>query len=333
MKRFLIFVLILNGCVSIPKKIHYLDYAYLPLSKFSPQNLKIDILSRTISCNIKNKNFKFILNTPLCSIEDNLYLLEAPVILRKGKVFLPKSFENYFKKRAFQTIKYKRLKIEHVVLDPGHGGKDPGAISKRGLKEKDVVLDICRRIKRILEKEGIKVTLTRTTDKFLTLKERTELANRAKADLFLSIHANANRSSKLKGFEIYFYSPKITDPQALLTYRLEEKKYIKESRLKKILCDMILSEKRAETFKLAEYLIKSLRAQNIRFRTMRGAPFYVLRNTYIPALLLEVGYLTNPTEEKFLRNPYYREQLAEAISQSIISFNKDFGERIIQVKK
>ena len=66
---------------------------------------------------------------------------------------------------------------------------------------------------------------------------------------------------------------------------------------------------------------------------MRGAPFYVLRNTYIPALLLEVGYLTNPTEEKFLRNPYYREQLAEAISQSIISFNKDFGERIIQVKK
>ncbi len=335
MKKYLVLILILIGCAPLRYQPPYLRFKYIPLSELSPQNLKINILTRTVSCNIKGNSLRFILNTPLFSVGEELHYLNAPVILKKGKIFVPERLKKYLKKRAFQIIRYRRLKIDHVVLDPGHGGKDPGAISKKGTREKDIVLDIAKRIKRILEREGIKVTMTRDRDIFLTLKERAELANRVKADLFLSIHANANRYSRIKGFEIYFYSPKTTDPQALLAYRLEGEKYkeVKEGTIKKILCDMILLEKKAESFKIAEYLIKSLKTQNIRFRTMRGASFYVLRNTYIPALLLEVGYLTNSTEEKFLKNSYYREQLAEAISQSIISFNRDFGERIVKIKK
>ena len=223
-----------------------------------------------------------------------------------------------------------------LVLDAGHGGHDPGATGAGGLKEKDVVLDVTKRLARILEAGGgIKVSLSRTGDYFIPLKERTSFANGLRADLFVSIHANAHRVSASEGVETYFLSSEATDNEARAVAAFEngvialEPNRPKEDILKSILWDMAQSEFQEESSHLAEILQDSLaRSLRLQNRGVKQAAFYVLGGAAMPAVLVEVGFVTNPKEERRLSDEGYREQVARAVATGLIDYKRRYDQRM-----
>ncbi len=217
----------------------------------------------------------------------------------------------------------------HIVVDAGHGGKDPGAISRNGTQEKNITLDISQRLKQNLEAKGFKVTMTRDRDVFLSLEERTEIATRVKADLFVSIHANSSPTRSVDGLEVYslrdLHATERRDPQRLKNQRLLLKSLAMKSSdqsLDAIVADMLYNYKMAESHLLAAYVNKgtSLKASVVS-RGVKRAGFHVLRNTLVPAVLVEVGFLTNTHEEMMLRRGDYRQKLADGIAASLVSFS------------
>ncbi|MBF0458815.1 MAG: N-acetylmuramoyl-L-alanine amidase [Nitrospirae bacterium] len=215
-----------------------------------------------------------------------------------------------------------------IVIDPGHGGHDPGAMSKSGLKEKDVVLDISLQLARILrEKYYFEVYMTRSEDKFISLDERTAIANAKRADMFVSVHANANNSPSLKGIETYFLNFSNSD-EALRVAARENAISIKQmkevqSDLSLILASLARESKRDESLRLAHYVQKSMIAKlgktyrGITDHGVKQALFYVLVGASMPSALVEVSYITNHTEERLLTTEAYKEHIAEAIAAGI----------------
>lgn len=231
-------------------------------------------------------------------------------------------------KMEAQSEKTYERKIRVVVIDPGHGGHDPGAVAN-GVKEKEVVLEIARKVKKRLEKLGIKVILTRNGDYFVTLGERARIAQRNKADLFVSIHCNyAPRSSKARGIETYFLSEARTEwersvaafENSVIKYEVD-KKADNGDILTMILGDMAQYEFLKESQDLAYFVQESL--VNLGGSIDRGvkqAGFYVLQGVYAPSVLVEVGFLTNRDEARRLKDYRYQEKIAEAIVDGIIKF-------------
>ncbi|UCG77788.1 MAG: N-acetylmuramoyl-L-alanine amidase [Nitrospirota bacterium] len=218
-----------------------------------------------------------------------------------------------------------------VVIDAGHGGKDPGAIGRRGLKEKDVVLDVSKRVKEILEsKYAVKVYMTRESDKFVELRRRASYANSIKADVFISIHANASRKRGLRGIETWFLNhtnnleyQKVAARENAISLE-EQKKY--ESVKDQILADLDTSLKRDTSGRLARYIQSSMiKNLKVKYKSrivdldIKYARFYVLF-TDMPSALLEIGYISNPKEELMMRRTSYRKDLALSIAKGINSF-------------
>ena len=222
-------------------------------------------------------------------------------------------------------------RFDLVVIDAGHGGHDEGALGRSGLREKDLVLDVSRRLAKRLRKRGIKVVLTRDRDDFLSLEERTAVANDARADLFVSIHANASRSAKPKGIETYFASLDATDADARETAERENRalgKKAPEAReadpLAAILGDLIETQHLQESSEFAMLAQEKLAAvDRSRSRGVKQAPFVVLMGVRMPASLVEIGFLTNPADEAGLRRGRRRDAIADALSTAV----SDFGER------
>jgi N-acetylmuramoyl-L-alanine amidase len=220
-------------------------------------------------------------------------------------------------------------RIHKVVIDAGHGGEDFGAISPEGLREKQVVLDIAQRVRRSLEARGLEVVMTRNSDVFIPLAERARIANKTKADFFVSIHANASLSRSLRGFEVYYLS-EATDDAALALERAENSVLRLESAhagfdkgLKTIFWDMHESENRKESLQIAEQVKGSVTgAVSTAAQRIRTANFYVLKWTECPAVLVETGYLTNRQDERLLHSPVYRAQMAEAVVDGILNYRK-----------
>jgi len=222
-----------------------------------------------------------------------------------------------------------RWRLDTVVLDAGHGGKDPGSMGKYGTKEKDVVLDITNRIGKILEKSGIKVVYTRQEDVFIPLIDRTKMANDANGKLFVSIHANSNPNRKVKGFETYLLRPGKSEDAIEVASRensvikLEEKtdQYENLTGENLIMATMAQSMFMKESEDLASIiqmeLDKKLETPN---RGVKQAGFYVLIGASMPNVLVEVGYLSNPSEEKKLKRADHKQQIAEAIVNGIKHF-------------
>lgn len=222
----------------------------------------------------------------------------------------------------------KRSRIETIVIDPGHGGEELGAEGKEGLFEKDIVLDIALRLKRLLQKErDLKTILTREKDANLSLDERTSIANHNHADLFISIHVNASKGKKVKGAETFFLSYEATDEEIRTLAALEnnaigipEKKLEGES-IEMILWDMAQMQYLQESSELAETIQTELNALlGIRNRGVKQAPFRVLMGATMPAVLIEAGFLSNPEEEKKLKSGLYREDIARAVYRSVLSY-------------
>ena len=226
-----------------------------------------------------------------------------------------------------QTISLARqlcLNVNRIVIDPGHGGKDPGCKLHRKYKEKNITLALAKRLASRLKKEiGCEVFLTRKKDTFLSLEQRTAIANMKKADLFISLHVNAHKDPRIHGLETYFLNM-ATDQQAVMVAARENATSEKNiSDLQTILNDLMMNTKIRESSRLAHQVQKGMvggaknRYKGIRSLGVKQAPFYVLIGAQMPAVLVEVGFLSNSVERKRLMSKAYQERLADGISKGI----------------
>ena len=220
----------------------------------------------------------------------------------------------------------KRTGPPPIVIDPGHGGDDIGAVSSDGIAEKDLVLVIARRLAHILEQRGHPVRLTRDSDDNRALTDRTALANRLEARVFVSLHANASTVASVAGAETYYMSldQSSTDEAAAATADLENRAGPgdgERSPLDLILWDLAQAEVLNESADLALAVQRRLNARlGLRDRGVKQAPFVVLTGATMPAILVEVGFLSNPSEARNLASPERQQRLAEAIAEGIQEF-------------
>ncbi len=221
------------------------------------------------------------------------------------------------------------LKIGRVVIDAGHGGHDTGMIGPTGLREKDVVLDVSLRLGKLIEDRlGAEVVYTREDDRFLDLRSRPQVANRAKADLFVSVHANAYASASVRGVET-FYLNLTADPWALKVASRENAAATHSvHELQDLLGKIAQKEKIEESREFAQrmqsaiYSGLSKETKGLRNRGVRQAPLLVLIGAKMPAILTEIGFLSNPTDEKLFKSGKYRDTVAEQLFSGIESYMK-----------
>ncbi len=217
----------------------------------------------------------------------------------------------------------KRHKISRIVVDPGHGGKDPGAIGPCGEKEKDITLAVGIKLAARLTEKGYEVLLTRDTDVFIPLEERTAFANKNKADLFISIHLNANEITSLKGIETYFLNL-TTDASAIkVADRENASSSQKMSDIQFIIKDMMLNARINESSRFASSIHNSIittlckSGHSCRDHGVKQAPFYVLMGAQMPSILIETGFITNAAESRLLQTKAYQNSIIKGIVSGI----------------
>ena len=339
------------GCatVSAPKvaelpiqKFYLNNNLYYPLREIC-RHFKIDwdydSFARQISMQKADTEVKLLIDSSVALVNGVPLDIREPVRVHNGLTVVPEKFRELVIDRFYCRIIPQASSeyapgyaIRKVIVDAGHGGYDPGAIGRTGLREKDVNLDIARRLAHLLEAKGIDVSMTRSVDKFITLEERANIANRARADFFISIHSNSARSARLNGFEVYYITDKVNDySRALDTagnadLHIEPASFYNTSlNLKATLWDIIYTQSRSRSIILAQSICQAAsRNMGLRILGVKGAPFYVLKGTRIPAVLVEVGFVSHPSEERYLRSGFYRQQLAEAICEGILNYSRQY---------
>ncbi|MBI1820486.1 MAG: N-acetylmuramoyl-L-alanine amidase [Nitrospirae bacterium] len=237
-------------------------------------------------------------------------------------------------KKTLEDLSFPKPGIHKIIIDPGHGGKDPGAIGLSGYPEKEAVLDIGLRLKELVMSQlKVNVIMTRSKDVFISLEERAEMANEANVDLFISIHANSSPHRTTHGIEIYLLGQS-SDKRALRTAARENNSTEKEAvdlekNLFSIKKDLTQEYKKEESLELA-HITRSSFLNILRplypvvDLGIKTAPFYVLMHTSMPSILAEVSFISNPVEEQRLKNPGYRQKMAESLLEAIqnyVSFN------------
>jgi len=217
-----------------------------------------------------------------------------------------------------------------VVIDPGHGGKDPGAMSAHGVEEKTLNLQMAEDLADALREQlGYEVLLTRTDDTFIPLEKRAQLANRYNADLFISIHCNASLSPRLKGFEVYFLSEKASDPHADAVARqenaplaLEGKEAPTPGQLQAVLRSLVKTANINEASELGALIDRDVsRRLSEPSLGVQQAAFYVLRGAEMPAILIETGFLSNSKEERLLQDKKFRRRLIDGIVAGLKAYD------------
>jgi len=216
------------------------------------------------------------------------------------------------------------LKLSRVVIDAGHGGHDVGSIGPTGFTEKELVLDLARRLKTLIETQmGAEVILTRDADTFVALETRTQRANQEKADLFVSIHANSSPEKNVRGVETFFLNLNTESRDALATATRENAaSEMKIHELQDLLQKIVLNDKADESRELARHVqnAMSTRTNAGSNRGVKQAPFVVLIGAAMPSILAEVSFISNPDEEKRLKTADYRQKIAESLFQGIKSY-------------
>ncbi|HEV2177755.1 MAG TPA: N-acetylmuramoyl-L-alanine amidase [Terriglobia bacterium] len=224
------------------------------------------------------------------------------------------------------------LKVARIVIDPGHGGHDTGTIGPGGLREKDVVLDVSLRLRKLIERRmGSQVIMTRSDDTFIPLEERTAIANQRAADLFISVHANASRDESARGIETYYLN--FTSNPESLEAAARENATSQESvhQLQSLIKQIALTEKIQESRQFAGDVQRSLYAATTRAgaveddRGLKKAPFVVLIGARMPSILAEISFLTNPRDERLLERPEYRQKIAEGLYRGVAQYVETLG--------
>jgi N-acetylmuramoyl-L-alanine amidase len=346
----------LTGCATVPRGQLNLPVYYINGAKYFPvisycELKKIgwdyDTFTRTLTLKRGAQQVSLAVGSPLAVVNGTSRSIKLPVNMYGGAVAAPYRFKEdvldlIFKEearpKADDLVSCGRFR--KIIIDAGHGGKDSGAVGRNGLQEKNVVLDIARKLDLLLKEAGYDTIMTRDDDTFIPLSSRAGIANRNNADLFVSIHANANRARSLYGLEVYYVSPYLDDSQRALAAAentgLSDNGIcpVSASRdLKATVWDLVYTSNRAESIDLARYICNQARGSlSTRIIGIKGASFYVLKNTQMPSLLVEVGFVSNAKEEKMLKSGLYREKLAETIAQAIKQFCRDYSAMEVGVK-
>jgi N-acetylmuramoyl-L-alanine amidase len=258
------------------------------------------------------------------------------IILRETKKIAISTFETEAKVEAlsgamkFSLAQQLGLGVKKIVIDPGHGGKDPGAIAF-GLKEKDIVLDIAKKLAPVIAKElGCEVLLTRESDVFISLEERTAIANSENADLFVSLHINAHTLANVRGIETYYLNL-TADAEAMRVAARENSTSTHQmSDLQDILSDIMKNSKMSESSRLAQQVHNSILAKaktngfgDIRNLGVKQAPFYVLIGAEMPAILIEIAFISNEEDVRNLQNAKFITWLTQEIAYGIKTYVSD----------
>lgn len=307
---------------------------------------------------IDNKKIKITNQIAFIVVDDSLYQLSSKVVMQDNNYYVPaESFFNIInnlstsssltlktnqislsrlieipKKIVKVDLKNEKKKWEFktIVIDAGHGGKDPGAVGYRGTKEKDIALDVAKRLeKKLIKNMDVKVVMTRDEDVFLRLSDRTKIANENNGSLFISIHTNAAEDRRASGFETFLIGRSKNEYAARVAARenavLELEGIPGQALTGEDLIQATIAQSGfaiySETFAdLVQIEIKK-RVQS-RDRGVKQAGFVVLARASMPNVLVELGFISNPTEEKKLRSPQYRDQLATAIYRAVQRYEK-----------
>ena len=286
------------------------DYKVFPLS--DPFRIVVDVTGEKAAVALKENDAR--LKAPDAKVETEAGAA-APKAVVSGDA--PKA-----------VLKKRRIRI---VLDPGHGGKDPGAIGRRGLKEKDVTLKLSKLLKARLSKniKASSIITTRDTDEFIPFEERTAIANKNDADLFVSIHINASPRRSASGVETYILNIANDEDARRVAERENATSRKAVDDLEYILTDLMKTAKTNDSILLATAVngsvVNSLGSKysGIKSNGVKGAPFYVLVGTRMPAILVEVSFISNPVEEKRLRDERYLRAVADGITKGIIEYLKN----------
>lgn len=329
-------LIIAQGCAGLPSEPVYTvkrdGIKLIELCETYQIRWEWDSISQVMTLYLEDRTIKVLVGSDIVFVGDDRVILNSPTELVRGKVIVPEDFSaKVFEQKRVSSIPFENYSVSRVrtiVIDAGHGGKDPGAIGISGVYEKDVVLDIAKRVERTLETRGFKVVMTRSTDDFITLNKRTEIASRNNADIFVSIHANSSPSRGVFGMETFtlkdLNEADHNEEQRLRNHYLmfQELQMKRTSAdVKSILADMLYLNKQAYADTLGESVLNSAtRLAKVGDRGLKESRFFVLRNTLVPAVLVEVGFLTNPKEEKMLKTTSHRQRLAYGVAMGIIDY-------------
>ncbi len=283
----------------------------------------------------QNPHFRLVMDIKgLGAKPEKIFAKDAPSYDKQGP-----SLESRVPEGEIASLKQALgLKVRTIVIDPGHGGHDPGAIGPSGLREKDVNLKIAKRLRQRLIEEGKSfgienVYLTRSSDRFIPLEERTAIARKRKADIFISIHCNGARTKKAHGIETYILG--FTDDQTSLQLAARENATTTKGlhELGNTLKQYMLSSKKEESQQVAGYVQKSIirnvsgKYKYIKNKGVKKAPFVVLIGADVPSVLVETSFITNPREEKRLKSKAYIERIVDGIIQGVKQYSLQ-GQRI-----
>jgi N-acetylmuramoyl-L-alanine amidase len=275
---------------------------------------------------VVNKNF--VLEKPFRVVFDLVKGEKPPVAPQSIPENNEKQQEPPPAQQPAASVASKPKPIETICIDAGHGGEDLGAVGKSKLLEKDVTLQISKKLKKLIEsKTGLRVIMTRDQDSEVSLNSRASIANNQQAQMLVSIHVNSSFRKSAYGSETYFVSLQATDPEALELARKENQnpedpgETIKNDELKMILWNLAQTEYIKESSSLAEYVQFELNELlGTRNRGVKQAPFRVLMRTAMPAVLIETSFISNSAEEKKLQNDEFLDKIAFAIFNGISKF-------------
>ncbi len=358
------------------KIIKYNNHRYVSLYDFTRSNSDyyFNVITQRGAIYYKSHRAVFQPGFSVIVIDDTLSKSSYPVIRVQGEVLIPlPMFEDiiavFYPDNKYETVadyivksvvsektsdiakkpekventpEYEKEKITFIVIDAGHGGKDPGALGGKS-QEKKITLELCRRVEKYMQKNlpGIKIILTRKGDSFVELGARTEIANRLLSKdnngIFVSVHVNASLSPAVSGYETYFLSQNATNEEARATASLENNVTVLENKKHSAAEDadyvealMLTTQIQSESKLLAQIIQTQMESKLKMFkgRGIKTADFFVLRGVLMPAVLLEVGYITNSNERKYLNTVSYQDQISESISKGIIDFIKEYNKNI-----
>ena len=313
-----------------------------------------DSISRRIILHKNGHEAVFLTGSEYYSIDGNIKKANAAVEIKNGSICVPLKFARYNIPHMFSLEKEeegevvrgtpaplvskirkpseKQFQVTKIVLDAGHGGKDPGAISRSGVREKNIVLDVARRVKTELERQGIDVVMTRNSDIFVPLEMRASIANRSNADFFISIHANASKAKWTRGFEVYTLSEATDDnARALAASENSALDYENDSLdrhskdVDAIVWDLEFTEDREISIELAGFICQEVSGLlGINACSVKSARFYVLKGAEMPSVLVELSYLSNGSDERNLKNSDYRQKMAEGVAAGILRYKDEY---------
>lgn len=374
---FFLLVLLLNppaisGTKAPPPEVQIDGIAYFSLKKLAASlggRLLDHPLKRKVELRLGEKKFVFTWLSSVAVINDGDHRMPQETKLRDGVLHIPaQSFfallaqtlpghswlstpkndrpqkeivpQSLLRDIPQPEISQERWSLDRVIIDPGHGGKDPGAIGPGKTEEKQITLKVARRLKAILEKQlGMTAILTRDKDTFVSLRRRSKLAIQNQGKLFISLHCNASKKRKSNGSEVYFLSDARTKQaaevarreNAVVRFEKNGTESVEDDRSEELigiqfglLSSEFLKESQDVAAEIGSQISSSV--QNLEDRGVKQADFYVMRGTMgaMPSVLIEIGFISNPSEEKRLKKGAFQKKMAEAIGRGIANFRRRY---------